>query len=83
MTWIYNHFKVSGSDDKYHISIADGIGPSDGFDAMVQLNWSQFTTCDSDHDSSSTNCAQHSSFRGKGAKAIIVSSIVSLLVCLL
>ena len=57
MIWIYNHFKVAGSDDNYRISIGGGIGPSGAFDAMFHLNGSQFTTRDSDHDLSSTNCA--------------------------
>ena len=64
MTWIYNHFKVAGSDDHYRINIGEGIGPSDGYDAMAALNGSQFTTRDSDHDRSSSNCAQRSSYGG-------------------
>ena len=64
MTWIYNHFKVAGSDDNYRIDIGESIGPSDGYDAMAYLNGSQFSTRDSDHDSSSRNCAQDSSHGG-------------------
>ena len=64
MTWIYNHFKVAGSNDKYRISIAGGVGPSDGYDAMVHINGSQFTTRDSDQDQSTTNCAQRRSYGG-------------------
>ena len=58
MTWMYSHFKIAGADDYYRISISGGAGPEDGFDAMAQINGSQFSTRDNDHDRSSSNCAQ-------------------------
>ena len=38
--WIYNHFKVAGSDDHYRIDIGGGIGQPDNHDAMAHLNGS-------------------------------------------
>ena len=50
MTWFYDHFKVAGSNDKYRLTIGNGIGPAYGYDAMIHLNNSQFSTKDSDND---------------------------------
>ena len=50
MTWFYDCFKVAGSNDKYRLTIGNGIGPAYGYDAMAHLNNSQFSTQDSDND---------------------------------
>ena len=50
MTWIYDHLKLSGSDDHYHIDVGRGSELTDGYDAMAHINCSQFTTQNSDHD---------------------------------
>ena len=47
MTWIYHHFKVSGSDC---LEIREAEGPPGGYDGMAYHNGKQFSTYNSDND---------------------------------
>ena len=55
VTWVYQKFRVAGSDDNYRLHIGEGEGP--GFDSMAYHNNQQFSTPDEDNDSWSSNCA--------------------------
>ena len=55
ITWVYQTFRVDGSDDKYHLHIGEGEGP--GTDRMAHHNNRQFSTPDEDNDASGYNCA--------------------------
>ena len=56
MAWVYQTFRVAGSDDKYSLEIGEGEGPGT-LDGMAYHNGRPFTTHDHDNDARNNNCA--------------------------
>ena len=58
VSWTYQTFTVAGADDKYNLTIGEGVG-TEGYNAMDNHNGQNFSTYDNDNDNdqSGGNCA--------------------------
>jgi hypothetical protein len=57
IVWTYQLFRVGGANTNYRLTIGQGQGVGDTFDAMAHSNGSSFSTRDRDNDAWHRNCA--------------------------
>ena len=55
--WTYQLFRVQGAETNYQLTIGQGTGVGETFDAMGRHNGQAFSTPDRDNDAWSSNCA--------------------------
>ena len=57
IVWTYQLFQVGGAATNYRLTIGEGQGVGNSYDAMANQNGRPFSTRDNDNDAWSQNCA--------------------------